>query len=70
MTEIPLYPSTIETRYDCPDDVKEGVVERAKEQAEKEGLKMITVDGMWATPFASRSEATLPRRSWKNLSAR
>ena len=46
MTEIPLYPSTIETRYDCPDDVKEGVVERAKEQAEKEGLKMITVDGM------------------------
>ena len=46
MTEIPLYPSTIETRYDCPDDVKAGVVERAKEQAEKEGLKMITVDGM------------------------
>ena len=46
MDEIPLYPSTIETRYDCPDDVKAGVVERAKEQAEKEGLKMITVDGM------------------------
>ena len=46
MAEIPLYPSTIETRFDCPDDVKAGVVERAKEQAEKEGLKMITVDGM------------------------
>ena len=46
MDEIPLYPSTIETRFDCPDDVKAGVVERAKEQAEKEGLKMITVDGM------------------------
>ena len=46
MDEIPLYPSTIETRYDCPDNVKAGVVERAKEQAEKEGLKMITVDGM------------------------
>ncbi len=46
MKEIPSYPSTIETRYDCPDDVKFGVVERVKAQALKEGLETITVDGI------------------------
>ncbi len=46
MAEIPRYPSTAETRYDCPDDVKSGVVERVKAQALKEGLEMITVDGV------------------------
>lgn len=46
MEDIPLYPSTIETRYDCPDDVKFGVVERVKEQAEAEKLNLITVDGV------------------------
>lgn len=46
MMEIPLYPSTIETRYDCPDDVKFGVVERVREEAEKEKLNVITVDGV------------------------
>ena len=46
MKDIPLYPSTIETRYDCPDDAKRGVVERVKEQAAKEGLETITVDGV------------------------
>lgn len=46
MKDIPLYPSTIETRYDCPDDKKRGVVERVKAQAAKEGLKTITVDGV------------------------
>ena len=29
MEAIPLYPSTIETRYDCPDDVKFGEIGRA-----------------------------------------
>jgi phosphomannomutase/phosphoglucomutase len=46
MKEIPLYPSTIENRYDCPDDKKGEVVERVKEEALKEGLKTITVDGV------------------------
>lgn len=46
MKEIPLYPSTIENRYDCPDEVKFGVVERVKEEAVKEGLETITVDGV------------------------
>lgn len=46
MTEIPLYPSTIETRYACPDDKKGGVVERVKEEAVKEKLNIITVDGV------------------------
>lgn len=46
MEDIPLYPSTIETRYDCPDDVKFGVVERVKEEAIAERLETITVDGV------------------------
>lgn len=46
MKTIPLYPSTVETRYDCPDDVKFGVVDKVKQQALKEGLETITVDGI------------------------
>jgi len=46
MKAIPLYPSTVETRYDCPDDVKFGVVDKVKKQALKEGLETITVDGI------------------------
>ena len=46
MEEIPQYPSTAETRYDCPDDKKRGVVERVKEQALAENLNVITVDGV------------------------
>ena len=46
MEEIPKYPSTAETRYDCPDDKKRGVVERVKEQALAEKLNVITVDGV------------------------
>lgn len=46
MSEIPSYPSTAETRYDCPDDKKRGIVERVKEQALAEKLNAITVDGV------------------------
>lgn len=46
MSVIPVYPSTIETRYDCPDDKKFGVVERVKQRALSEGLETITVDGV------------------------
>ena len=46
MNEIPLYPSTTETRYDCPDDVKFNVVDNVREKALSEGLTAITVDGI------------------------
>ncbi len=46
MSVIPIYPSTIETRYDCPDDLKFGVVERVKQKALSEDLDTITVDGV------------------------
>ena len=46
MSTIPMYPSTIETRFDCPDDLKFGVVERVREKALEEGLKAVTVDGI------------------------
>ena len=46
MSVIPVYPSTTETRYDCSDDKKFGVVERVKQRALSEGLETITVDGV------------------------
>jgi phosphomannomutase/phosphoglucomutase len=46
MSVIPIYPSTIETRYDCPDDLKFEVVDRVKQKALSEGLDTITVDGV------------------------
>jgi phosphomannomutase/phosphoglucomutase len=46
MIDIPIYPSTVETRYDCPDEIKFDVVERVKDAALKEGLDAITVDGI------------------------
>jgi len=46
MSEIPIYPSTLETRYDCPDDLKFEVVERVKQKALLEKLDTITVDGV------------------------
>lgn len=69
MEEIPLYPSTTETRYDCPDDLKFKVVERAKETALKEGLRAITVDGIriiydngWGLVRVSNTQPTLVAR--------
>lgn len=69
MSDIPDYPSTAETRYDCPDDVKFGVVDRVKAQAQKEGLEMITVDGVrivyddgWGLVRASNTQPVLVAR--------
>ena len=45
MADIPLYPSTAETRIDCPDDVKFQVVDRIREEALKTH-EAITVDGV------------------------
>ena len=44
--DIPIYPSTIETRYDCPDDKKGAVVERVREKALAEKLNIVTIDGV------------------------
>ncbi|NLV82416.1 MAG: phosphomannomutase, partial [Synergistaceae bacterium] len=49
MKDIPIYPSTVETRFACPDDIKFDVVQRVKETALKEGLDAITVDGIRIT---------------------
>ena len=49
MEDIPIYPSTVETRFACPDDIKFDVVQRVKETALKEGLDAITVDGIRIT---------------------
>ncbi|MDO4988275.1 MAG: phosphomannomutase/phosphoglucomutase [Synergistes sp.] len=69
MNEIPIYPSTIENRYDCPDDVKFGVVERVKERALAEKLDTITVDGVriiykdgWGLVRVSNTQPTLVAR--------
>jgi phosphomannomutase/phosphoglucomutase len=45
-SDIPIYPSTLETRYDCPDDLKFEVVECVKNRALSEGLDTVTVDGV------------------------
>lgn len=69
MAGIPVYPSTVETRYDCPDDLKFEVVDKAKEQALSEGLETITVDGVriiygdgWGLVRASNTQPVLVAR--------
>ena len=69
MEEIPIYPSTIETRYDCPDELKFAVVERVKERALAECLDTITVDGVriiypdgWGLVRASNTQPVLVAR--------
>lgn len=69
MTDIPVYPSTVETRYACPDGLKFGIVEKAKEQALSEGLETITVDGVriiygdgWGLVRASNTQPVLVAR--------
>ncbi|MDR1943210.1 MAG: phosphomannomutase/phosphoglucomutase [Synergistaceae bacterium] len=44
IAEMPSYPSTGETRFTCPDDLKFKVVERVKEGAKD--LETITLDGV------------------------
>ncbi|MDR1916478.1 MAG: phosphomannomutase/phosphoglucomutase [Synergistaceae bacterium] len=45
VAEMPSYPSTAETRFACPDDLKFDVVRRVKETAVKD-METITVDGV------------------------
>lgn len=67
--DIPIYPSTVETRYACPDDLKFEVVERTKQQALAENLRVITVDGVriiydggWGLARASNTQPVLVAR--------
>ncbi|ACZ18704.1 Phosphomannomutase [Thermanaerovibrio acidaminovorans DSM 6589] len=70
MSRIPKYPSTAETRVDCPNDqVKFQVVERVVERALKEKLQTITVDGVriiypngWGLVRASNTQPVLVTR--------
>ncbi|MDR3322235.1 MAG: phosphomannomutase/phosphoglucomutase [Synergistaceae bacterium] len=41
---MPSYPSTAETRFPCPDDLKAGIVERVRDGAK--GLEIIDIDGV------------------------
>lgn len=66
--EIPFYPSTAETRFDCPDDLKFTVVERVKEKALQD-METITVDGVriihpngWSLLRASNTQPVLVAR--------
>ncbi|EHM10459.1 phosphomannomutase [Thermanaerovibrio velox DSM 12556] len=68
MSRIPSYPSTAETRVDCPDDVKFQVVERVKEEALKDH-EAITVDGVrviypngWGLVRASNTQPVIVTR--------
>jgi phosphomannomutase/phosphoglucomutase len=65
---MPSYPSTAETRFDCPDDRKSGVVERVRESAKRD-METITVDGVriiyengWGLLRVSNTQPTLVAR--------
>lgn len=66
--EMPSYPSTAETRFACPDDLKFQVVERVREQAAREteiididGVRIIREDG-WSLLRASNTQPVLVAR--------
>lgn len=66
--EMPSYPSTAETRFNCPDDLKFEVVDRVKEAAMAD-KETITVDGVriihengWSLLRASNTQPVLVTR--------
>ena len=68
IAEMPSYPSTAETRFECPDDRKFEVVERVKESALKD-METITVDGVriihkngWSLLRSSNTQPVLVAR--------
>ena len=67
LAEIPAYPSTTETRFDCPDEIKFQVVERVRENAKDQ--KTIPIDGVrilypegWGLLRASNTQPVLVAR--------
>ncbi|GHV56913.1 phosphomannomutase [Synergistales bacterium] len=67
IAELPSYPSTAETRFACPDELKFGVVGKVRDGAD--GLETITVDGVrivrpngWSLLRASNTQPVLVAR--------
>ncbi len=67
--EIPVYPSTTETRYDCPEELKFAVVGRVTQRALAEKLDVTTIDGVritypdgWGLVRASNTQPVLVAR--------
>ncbi|MDR1471835.1 MAG: phosphomannomutase/phosphoglucomutase [Synergistaceae bacterium] len=67
--EMPSYPSTAETRFACPDDMKFEVVRRVREAAVRD-METITVDGVrivrengWGLLRASNTQPVLVARA-------
>ncbi len=67
--DIPRYPTTPETRVDCPDEEKFGVVDRVREHFRREypvvdvdGVRVIFPDG-WGLVRASNTQAVLVLRA-------
>jgi phosphomannomutase/phosphoglucomutase len=67
LSELPSYPSTAETRFACPDDLKFDVVSRVREGASE--LETISVDGVriihengWSLLRASNTQPVLVAR--------
>ncbi|MDR1480994.1 MAG: phosphomannomutase/phosphoglucomutase [Synergistaceae bacterium] len=68
ISAIPSYPSTAETRFDCPDDMKADVVRKVRESAEHDmetiivdGVRVIYKDG-WGLLRSSNTQPTLVAR--------
>ena len=68
IAEMPSYPSTAETRFACPDNLKFEIVERVREAAVEE-METITVDGVriihkdgWSLLRASNTQPVLVTR--------
>jgi phosphomannomutase/phosphoglucomutase len=67
VSEMPSYPATAETRFDCPDEMKLKIVERVKEGAAD--METITLDGVriihpngWSLLRASNTQPVLVAR--------
>lgn len=68
IVEMPSYPSTAETRFSCPDELKFDIVERVRDAATKE-RETVTVDGVriihengWSLLRASNTQPVLVAR--------
>ncbi len=69
LSDVPVYYSTAETRINCPDDKKFGVIERIREEALKDH-EAITVDGVriiypngWGLVRASNTQPVIVARA-------
>jgi len=68
LADLPQYYSTAETRIDCPDQVKFGIIEKIRDQALRDygaitvdGVRIIYPDG-WGLVRASNTQPVLVAR--------